>query len=73
MLIIVPDLPPNINGLGDYAYCIAEKLKELNPSEEINFLVAGKTGYRKDGLFNFPVAVVEEQSSTQLIREIERG
>ena len=55
MLVIVPDLPPNINGLGDYAYLLANQLKKDDVSLKIDFLIAGNYKYPFDEYDGFKV------------------
>lgn len=63
MIVIVPDLPPKINGLGDYAWLQAKTLREKY-GIGTTFIVAGRN-YTDDSFDGFAVLSVGN-SSTKL-------
>jgi hypothetical protein len=67
MIIIVPDLPPNVNGLGDYAYLLAKQLKVDLEDLKIDFIVGGNLKYYHSKLNGFNVYSLPEKSANSLI------
>jgi len=68
LFVIVPDLPPSINGLGDYAYLLANKLKINGFPLQIEFIVAGYQ-FNKFNIFNgFNVHALQMQTSKSLFQ-----
>lgn len=66
MLVIIPDLPPNTNGLGDYAFLLANQLKKNGRTLNIEFLVAGNSNYLFDEFDGFKVYTLTEKKSSVL-------
>lgn len=60
MIVIVPDLPPKINGLGDYAWLQARTLREKY-GIGTTFIVAGRN-YAGDSFDGFEVLSVADSS-----------
>lgn len=59
---VVPDLPPNIGGVGDYALGLARKLRELHGIESV-FLVSKEGAGRGSELEGFRVIHIEKQEN----------
>ena len=72
LFVLVPDLPPNINGLGHYAYILSNQLKLDHPSIKIEFIVAGNPFYEFKDFSGFKVHVLEKQNSKSLYEILER-
>jgi len=72
ILQIVPNLPPAINGLGDYAYLLA---KQLGAGHDIqsHFLVCDSSGNRERELSGFKVHQLEAQQPDELARKLAMG
>jgi hypothetical protein len=68
----VPDLPPNINGLGHYAYILSSQIKLDNPTIKIEFIVAGNPFYQFKDISGYKVHVLERQNSKSLYEILER-
>jgi hypothetical protein len=66
MLVIVPDFPPNLNGIGDYAYLLAKELRQKNRYLKIEFLVAGKNNYPITEYDSFKIYNLEEKNANSL-------
>ena len=65
---IVPDLPPNVNGLGDYAYLLGKKIMENCSVYDIEFIVAGNTDYKYGEFNGFIVHVIKEKKANTLLQ-----
>jgi len=64
--IIVPDLPPNINGVGDYAYLLAKSIREYNIQINFCFIVAGNPQYSLQVYDGFEVITLPSKNSKVL-------
>jgi len=64
--IFVPDFPPHIDGIGDYAYLLAKQLKK-NTDTNIEFIVAGNTTYPFKEYDGFKVYFLQEKTSNALL------
>jgi len=69
ILQIVPQLPPAINGLGDYSLNLAIQLRS-DYKIESSFLVGSTDWQGPNEIDNFPVAHVSNSTSKELLREI---
>jgi hypothetical protein len=65
---IVPDLPPNVNGLGDYAFLLGKKVMENCSVYDIEFIVAGNTAYKYGEFNGFIVHVIKEKNANTLLQ-----
>jgi hypothetical protein len=72
LFVLVPDLPPNINGLGHYAYILSNQLILDNPSIKIEFIVASNPNYQFKEINGFKVHVLHRQISESLYQLLER-
>ena len=72
MLVIVPDFPPNIDGLGDYAYLLANQLRENGYVYEINFIVAGNLSYSFTEHDGFSIRTLKKQKADSLFHLLEK-
>lgn len=72
MLVIVPDFPPNINGLGDHAYILCKKLKEMY-AEECKVMVAGNLNYADQTVSGIEVKKIPVPASQTLLSAIEKS
>src|SRR5262245_53194887 len=65
LLQIVPDLPPAINGVGDYAYLLARQLKAAHDIHS-QFLVCSAPQDREGELEGFKVRQLAAQQRDKL-------
>lgn len=66
ILVIVPDLPPNVNGVGDFASMLYEKFNFNKQKFDIQFLIAGNIKYDIPSNLKFRIRVLRNQSPVDL-------
>ena len=66
LYVIVPDLPPKINGIGDYSFILSKALNSNGISLNIEFIVAGNSNYEFKYLDGFKVHVLNLKSAMSL-------
>lgn len=64
---IVPDLPPNINGLGDYAHILASNFRSNSSSFNVEFIVLGNSEYCLSELNGIIVHTLDNQSAKSFV------
>lgn len=62
---IVPRLPPAIDGVGDYAYCLAQQLRQ-DFGIQTHFIVGDPNWRGTSDLDGFPVSQLDRRSATDL-------
>jgi hypothetical protein len=66
---IVPQLPPAIDGVGDYALNLASQLR-CDHALETEFMVCDPTWQGESEIEGFPVHKLNSRSSTDLIAQL---
>ena len=64
--IIVPDLPPNINGVGDYGYILGSQLSKVNNYLNVEFIVLGNHDFAATLIDGFVTHVLKKHDSESL-------
>jgi hypothetical protein len=65
LIQIVPRLPPATDGLGDYAFCLANQLR--NEWDIDSHFIVGNPEWESEGAIGFSTQRVEERSSARLL------
>lgn len=70
LLVIVPDLPPNVNGVGDYGFILGSGLGKLNEKVDVQFLIAGNLNFKSRVIDGFLVHTIEKHSAICLFEKL---
>lgn len=65
IISIVPRLPPTIDGVGDYAYCLAQQMRQ-DFGIQTHFIVGEPSWRGAPDLDDFPVSLLERRSAIDL-------
>ncbi len=72
MVIIVPGLPPNIDGLGDYAYLLANQFRKNGEKLKIDFVVAGKSAYPYNEYDGYNIFTLKKKTASDLCQLLQQ-
>ena len=72
MVVIIPNFPPNVDGLGDYAYLLVNQLRTDGASLKIDFVVAGNLSYPNKEYDGYKVYTLKKKTPVALIRVLKQ-